>query len=72
MYAFQLLNVAAPPYDPVFMNCLHPLVSHPHIIDGLQAGRNTDVVKEFLGELSRHSYAPSDLNKSSINIIFPF
>lgn len=43
--------MAAPPYDPAFMNCLHPLVSHPHIIDGLHAGRNADLVKEFLGVL---------------------
>ncbi|VDM33130.1 unnamed protein product [Hydatigera taeniaeformis] len=50
-FVTELLSVAAPPYDPTFMNCLHPLVSHPHIVDGLHAGRNADLVKEFLGTL---------------------
>ncbi|VDK33425.1 unnamed protein product [Taenia asiatica] len=49
-FVTELLSVAAPPYDPIFMNCLHPLVSHPHIIDGLHAGRNADLVKEFLAK----------------------
>ncbi|VDD74086.1 unnamed protein product [Mesocestoides corti] len=53
-FVTELLNVAAPPYDVAFMNCFYPLVSHPHIVDGLQAGRNTDLVKEFIGEFLPH------------------
>ncbi|KAM7536835.1 hypothetical protein Aperf_G00000086263 [Anoplocephala perfoliata] len=49
-FVTELLSIASPPYHPEFMKCLHPLVSHPHITDGLQAGRNTDLVKDFLGQ----------------------
>ncbi|KAM7536250.1 hypothetical protein Aperf_G00000086012 [Anoplocephala perfoliata] len=47
-FVTELLIIASPPYHPEFMKCLHPLVSHPHITDGLQADRNTDLVKDFL------------------------
>ncbi|VDN21333.1 unnamed protein product [Dibothriocephalus latus] len=48
-FVTELLHVAAPPYDPLFLSAIHPLVSHPHIFDGLRTDRNTDIVNEFLG-----------------------
>ncbi|BHF76236.1 hypothetical protein SprV_0501933400 [Sparganum proliferum] len=47
-FVTELLHIAAPPYDPLFLTAIHPLVSHPHIFDGLRTDRNTDIVNEFL------------------------
>lgn len=47
---FQVLKIAAPPYEMAFMRALHPLVTHPDISDGLRAGKDTEFVNEFLGE----------------------
>ncbi|KER33110.1 hypothetical protein T265_12692 [Opisthorchis viverrini] len=45
----QVLNIAAPPYEPSFLAALHPLVTHPDISNGLRTGKDTEFVNDFLG-----------------------
>ncbi|OON19453.1 TH1 protein, partial [Opisthorchis viverrini] len=48
-FVTEVLNIAAPPYEPSFLAALHPLVTHPDISNGLRTGKDTEFVNDFLG-----------------------